>query len=286
MARSIAVINNAIIADYVTRMAAEGYVIDPTKWSKRNLQRLIIYTIAVAIAIFEQIQDAYYGSLEALIATAPAASKAWLQAKVFQFQYDSVTPQIVQLDTDGLFYYYPTVDPLLRIVTRCAVVSTLENEVRIKVAKSEPPEALDALELAALQSYVDTIGIAGVTYSVTSADADRLYLGLDLYYTGQYSSTILDTVTAAIEAYLSGIPFNGTMKLTDMEIAIMAVPGVQDVVLKNIYARADATPFANATKLVDNGTELSRQWPTFAGYMLPEDTAGQTPADSINLIAV
>ena len=145
---------------------------------------------------------------------------------------------------------------------------------------------MDALELAALQSYVDTIGIAGVTYSVTSADADRLYLGLDLYYSGQYSSTILDTITAAIETYLSGIPFNGIMNLTDLEIAIMAVPGVQDVVLKNIYARADATPFVDATKLVDNGTELSRQWPTFAGYMLPEDTAGQTPADSINLIAV
>lgn len=285
MARSITVINNAIVADYVSSMAAIGIVIDPTKWSKRNLQRVMIYTVAVAISVFEQIQDLYYAALEALITTAPAASKAWIQAKVFEFQYDATTPQIIQLDTTGLFYYYPIVDPNLRIVTRAAVITTLENAVNIKVAKSEPPEALAALEVAALQDYVNTIGIAGVTYNVTSAEADRLYLGIDLYYQGQYSGVILASVVAATEAYLSGIPFNGVMRLTDLEIAIKGVPGVNDVVLKNVYARADATPFVDATKLVDNGTELQRQWPTFAGYMLAEDTAGETPADSVNLIA-
>lgn len=285
MARSITVINNAIVADYVTNMAAIGIVIDPTKWSKRNIQRVLLYTVAIAISVFEQIQDLYYAALEALISTSPAASKAWLQAEVFKFQYDAVTPQIVQLDTTGLFYYYPIVDPNLRIVTRAAVISTLENAVNIKVAKSEPPEALTALEVAALQDYVNTIGIAGVTYNVTSAEADRLYLGIDLYYQGQASSTILSSVVTAVEAYLSGIPFNGIMRLTDLEIAIKAVPYVNDVVLRNVYARADATPFANATKLVENGTELQRQWPTFAGYMLTEDTVGQTPADSVNLIA-
>lgn len=284
MAREITAIFNQIVADYVTNMAAISITIDPTKWSKRNLQRVMIFTDATAIATFEQLQDLYYAKQEALIATAPAASRAWLQAKVFEFQYDAVTPQIIQLDTTTLSYYYPTVNPALRIVTRCAVVSTVENAVNIKVAKSEPPEAMDVAEVSALQDYVTTIGIPGVTYNVTSAEADRLYLGIDLYFQGQFAGIILDSVTTAIEAYLSGIPFNGIMRLTELELAIMAVPGVIDVVLKNIYARADATPFANATKMVLNGLEIQSQWPTFAGYMLLENTAGQTPADSVNLI--
>jgi hypothetical protein len=285
MARTVNEINNAIVASYVSYMAAVSITIDPTQWSRRNLQRAIIYVVASAIAIFEQIQDLYYAKQEALIETSPAGSKAWLQAMIFKFQYDSVTPQVIQLDISNLSYYYPIVNDDLRIVTRCAIISTLENQVFVKVAKNEPPQALSGAEVSALQDYVSTIGVAGVTYTVTSADADRLYLGLDLYYQGQYSTVILDNVVAAIETYLSGIPFNGVMRLTDLEIAIKQVAGVNDVVLKNIKARADATPFANATLLVSNGTELIRQWPTYAGYMLPEDTVGQTPTDSINLIA-
>ena len=285
MARTTNEINNAIIADYVSNMALVGITIDPTQWSRRNLQRLMIYVVAGAIAIFEQLQDLYYAKQESLINTAPAGNKSWLQAMVFKFQYDTSIPQIVQLDTVNQSYYYPTINSDFQIITRCAIVPTAENSVNIKVAKSEPPEALLTAEVSALQDYVNLIGVAGVTYNVTSAPPDRLYLGFDLYYQGQYSANILDNVVLGVESYLSGIPFNGVMRLSDLEIAIKAVAGVNDVVLKNIYARADATPFANATKLVNTGTELQRQWPTFAGYMLAENTSGQTPDVSINLIA-
>lgn len=285
MARTITEINNATVAAYVTYMAAIGVTIDPTQWSRRNLQRVMLFTVASAIAIFEQIQDLYYAKQEALIATAPAATKAWLQSMVLKFQYDASDPQIIQLDPTTMSYFYPVVDEDLRIITRVAVIQTMENFVNIKVAKSEPPEALDVSEVAALQGYVNTIGIAGVVYNVTSAPADRIYLGMDLYYQGQYASVILDNVVNGINAFLSGIPFNGVMRLTDLEIAIKNIAGVNDVVLKNIKARADATPFGSATVLVNDGTELQRQWATFAGYMLTENESGETPADSINLIA-
>lgn len=285
MARTITEINASIVSDYVTNMSAIGIVIDPTKWSRRNLQRVIIFTVASAIAIFEQLQDLYYVKQEKQIESAPAGNVAWIQKKIFEFQYSSTNPQIIQLDTTNLSYSYPTSDPSLQIITRCSVTSDAQGVVSVKVAKQEPPTALTNAEVTALNSYILQMGVAGVTYNVTSALPDNIYLGLDLYYDGQYASVILANVIDSINSFFANIPFNGTMTLSALEGAIRTTQGVNDLVLKNIYARPDATAFVGAIKLVSNSTELLRNWRAFAGYMIPETTGGQTPADSINLIS-
>src|SRR5690606_15396429 len=138
----------------------------------------------------------------------------------FNFQYDSVVPQVVQLNTITLAPEYPLVNASLRIITRCSVTSGSFNQVNIKVAKNEPPTALDSSEKSALEYYVNTIKPVGVIYNIISIDSDKFYCGATIYYKGAYSSVILSTLQTAYDNYLASIPFDGVVTLTDLEIAL------------------------------------------------------------------
>lgn len=281
MARSIDTIQAQIIA----QAQADSNLSGLTSTSKRAIWRLWTYVTAVCINVFEQLQDLYYAKTEALIAAAPSGNAQWIQATVFKFQYSSTTPQVLQLNTSTLAYEYPTVDSTLRIITRCSVTADLLNNVRVKVAKGSTPAALSSPELSALQSYMNTVGFAGINYICTSTNSDKLFIAADVYYQGQYSAVIAATLKDAVDAFLAAIPFNGIVKLTDLEGVMRNVVGVNDVVMKDVAARADATLFASKTYLVQNNTELQRQWQTLSGYIVTETTSSNTFADTINLIA-
>jgi len=280
MARQI----NEIQTQILDNLAANS-VLGPllTSTSKRALYRNFAYIIAVAINTLEQLIDIFTANVEQIAATAAPATPAWIQDKIFKFQYSATTPQVVQLI--NFAPAYPVVDETLRIVTRCSVTTNLSNSVIIKVAKGTTPEPLTVDELAALQDYVNTIGIAGVVYSATSDDSDKLYVSANVYYKGQYSAVIQANVIAAVGSFLSSIPFNGQMKVTDLESSIRNVEGVNDVVLIDTRARANSTPFASGSYLVQNQQVIGRLWNTVAGYIVPETTTGNTLADSLIFIA-
>jgi hypothetical protein len=280
MAREISVIETQI-TDLV---AADPILsLNLTSTSKRAIWRLWAFVVAVAISILEQLMDQNKIEVETLVSQAAPGTPQWLQAQVFKFQYSSTSPQVIQLIS--LAPQYPTVDPSLRIVTRCSVTTDLANIVTVKTAKNEPPEALASLELDALASYIHQIGVAGIQYNVVSLAADRLYVQAQVYYTGLFSSVIKTNVILAIDNYLAGIPFNGQIKVSELEEAILGVDGVNDVILQNVVARAESTAFGSGTALVVGNTLSSRLWPTLAGYAISEDTAGQTLADSLTFIS-
>lgn len=280
MARTV----NSIQKQMLDAVAADDTLKDQlTSESKRAIYRLWTFIVAVAIAVMEQLADAWRSDIEKVVAAAAPGSAQWLQAQVFKFQYSTTTPQVIQLI--NLAPVYPIIDASLRIVTRCSVTTDLSNSVTVKVAKGSTPEPLDGLELAALQSYINTIGVAGVDYNTISQAADRVYVEADIYYKGLFSSVIKSNVILAINNYLAGIPFNGRVKVDDMRAAVRAVPGVEDIVFKNVRARSNATAFGSGTALVQNNTLASRFWPTLAGYAISEDTAGQTLADKLNFIS-
>jgi hypothetical protein len=226
--------------------------------------------------------DIFQTEVEATVALSAPQTAQWVQDRVFRFQYSATNPQIVQLI--NLVPEYPVVDPTLRIVTRCSVKSTLANQVSIKVAKSEPPTPLVTGELSALQSYIDIIGVAGVEYIVTSTASDKIYLDADIYYNGQYSAVISTNVINTINSFLTSIPFDGVLKLLDLEIAIRNTLGVSDVVFNNVRARKDADPLSGAVYLVQANELIARQWPTISGYIVGETTSGNTLADTLTFI--
>lgn len=283
MARSIDQIQQQILDD-----VAADTTLGPllTSTSRRAIYRLWSYIQAVAINLLEQLMDIFTLYVENVAATAAPATPAWLQAQIFKFQYSSTNPQVIQF-TD-FAPGYPVVDETLRIVTRCSVNTTLSNSVEIKVAKSDTPESLSTPELNALKAYINPpngIGIAGVSYNITSGNSDKLFVQGNVYFQGEFSSVISTNVVAAIDAFLSALPFNGQMKISDLEDTIRNVAGVNDVLLTNVSARADATAFGSGTYLILNQQTISRLWNTVAGYMIGETTSGQTFADQLTFIA-
>ncbi len=286
MARSVDTVNAQIVDTLVANFASIGITIDPTKWSKRNMLRMICYAFATCGAYIEQLMDVLKALLEWVANRSAAASNLWIQKKMFEFQYDAADPQVVQLiDTVP---QYPVVDETKRVITACSVKSTSPNVVTIKVATGDPFVALDNTVKASAQGYIDTIGTSGIKYDVVSLESDKIYIAADVYYQGQYSAVVQATVIAALRLFLQNLShtiFDGSVKMTDLENVIRSVPGVNDVVLQNVRGRADTDLFAAGIDLVLNTAIIQRLWNTIAGYVGEEDTAGKTFADSLNFIA-
>ena len=124
-----------------------------------------------------------------------------------------------------------------------------------------------------------------MNYVVTSTPADLLSIRATIYYQGQFAGVIKTNVITAIRTFLSSIPFNGKMKLTDLQEAILAVQGVNDVLFDDVRARDNATPFTDGTYLVQNQLVISHQWSTISGYMVEETTTGETFNDTLTFTA-
>ena len=238
-------------------------------------------TIAAQLNYNEQLWDITEAKLNALIANTRPGTEAWVQYMVLLFQYSATSPQILQLI--DLVPSYPTIDSTLRIITRCSVTTDLNKIFQIKVAKSDPPVALAALEYSSLVGYLNNTMFDGVDFNLISGVADKLYVNAEVFYDGQYSSAIQSNVETAINTFLATIPFNGNVKISSLQDAIQAVPGVTDVKLKTIKARQDAVALASATIIYDViGTATNAlEWATVAGYIVEEDTVGSTFSDTI-----
>lgn len=256
--------------------------------SKRAKWRLETFVVASVINSLEQLIDINQASNEALILAAIPPTANWLAQQISNFQYSELNPQFVVLG-DNMIYAYPVVDPTLQIISRRNVATTNNNQALIKYAIQEPPTAGTASQTSALQDYVNTIGTPGVKYVVSTALADKLMIGATINYQGQYAAIIQNSVITALTNFLTSLSsfanFDGTVKVSDIENIIRAVPGVVDCVLNNVQARADTTPLSSAGYLVQNNTWLSRLWPTVAGYIIQETTTGFTFADTLTFIA-
>lgn len=279
-------IYDQMVAAYVASAAAAGITIDPTKWSMYNLQRLLLWTVAGAMAIFEQIFFDYTADVEAIVTAASPQTAPWIQNEVLNvFQYDAATPQIPQLDTtDGTFApFYNPEDVTKRIITQCVVVPGVFGTTSVKAAKATG--VLSGPELSSLQSFLNIMTVPGINVNASSGNADKIYTEGILTYTGGYSATIQVSVPAAITAFLAAIPTSGVvttvnspaglMRLTDLIAAIRAVPGVVDFEPVNINARPDGTPLSGPYNLVNGNDWINPQWQSGlsgAGYMALDST--------------
>jgi hypothetical protein len=284
MARTIAEIEQQLINAYVSAVyAATGVTVDPTQWSDYDYKQLLMYCASVGMATFEQNLDAFTADIETLIASAAPQTPSWFQAQMFKFQYSLTDPQIIQFDTTTFAPYYPTINTNYQIVKYCSVTSGSLGSVLIKCAADSggTPTPLNSLQKAAVLSYINTLAAPGIYYIIKSLDADKLMVGAEIFYRGEYSSVIETNVKNAIIAYLASIPFNGTVTLSKLVDAIQAVNGVNDIILNDVAARADTTSYADRTILVGSNTEYYRKWDTVAGYIIPETTTGHTLTDTL-----
>jgi hypothetical protein len=234
--------------------------------------------------LLEVLWDLFKVDLETIVTNAAVGTNQWFKSKMLLFQYDATTPQVLQVDSN-FAVSYTTIDATKRIVTRCAVKTTATRTVLIKLAKSEPPVALSAPELVAANAYVDDLAFAGINYIISSTASDKLLVDASIYYDGQYSAVISTNVITSINTYLANIDFDGSFKLSALVDAIQTTVGVTDVVLNNVAIRPNSVAFASTTYLVQGKTTLIPIYPTNAGYVTEETTAGQTFTDKLTFIA-
>jgi hypothetical protein len=290
MARSLSI----IIAQMDAEQALKPELSALNSPSTTAIYTLWKYIVAMNSYLQEVLWDIFKKELENVVLTAAVGSEQWLQSKIFTFQYSSATPQITTLINFAPTYL--TINPSLRIITRASVKTTATNTVSVKVAKSEPPVALTSTEKNSLKGYLSQggngslagagvgIGSAGIYVNVESYDADKLFLTAQIIYNGQYSSVIQTTVIDAINLYLKNIPFDGMIKVVSVVDAIQSVPGVTDVIINDMAVRADLTPFASKIYLVSGNLEIMSKYPTYAGYIIGENTALNTFMDTLTFI--
>jgi hypothetical protein len=276
MARTIATIKEAIRVQKNTYDSISSILFKEEGGSAVGVLNNMADTIAININILEQLLDTYVTELEGIAATAVPGTATWLQQKVMEFQYDADIPQVIQLI--DLIPTYPVVDEELQIITRAAVTETGNGRVTVRVAKSDPPEALTTDELTALEDYLEIIGPAGPQITALSLAADRIEVTAEVFYNGQYSTSIQADVELAINNYLGSLEFDGIVYVSKIQDAIQAVAGVKDVVIGTIKARKESTAYSGATT-------VTRLWNTVAGYIIEEDTASHTFADTITYTA-
>ena len=273
MARSVTSIYNSIIS----AINSNTTLVKLTSVSQVAVYRLFAFIVASAQAIQEQLYDQFISNAESIAAAAPVYTNNWIHKQALNFQYSLSAPQTLLLDTTGLFYYYPTVLPTLRIVTKCSVSNGILSSVNIKVAKGTTPATLAALttpELTAFKTYFDIIHPAGLKYNITSTDGDRLYIEANIYIDASYSGSVLSDLNTAIDNFLYNLNFDGTLYVSHLQAAMInASVGILDVVLINVTARANATVYPAGTVLVASQTEVNRSYKMASGWIKQEDTA-------------
>lgn len=251
--------------------------------SQTAIYTLWKYITSSIINYVEQLWDFYKIDLETIVSNAAVGTNQWFKDRVLKFQYSASDPQVLAVDANFAINY-PTIDTSLRIITRASVKTTATRTVLIKVAKSDPPVALDNTEKTSLEGYINDISFAGINYVVSSTSSDKLYLKANIYFDGQYSATIQTSVIAAINTYLANLSFDGSLVLSSLFDAIQSVTGVTDCVFIDVAARADATAFASKTYLVQTNTTLIRDYATNAGYIVEETTASNLFTDTLTFI--
>ena len=240
------------------------------KWS------LIAFIVAVSINLMEQLFDLFNLEIDTKLSNGVPGTLQWCQAKTLEFQYSEEDPQnLILVD---LVPIYPEIVPAYQIITRSSVTETTNLGITIKVAKSEPPEPLNNLEKIALSDYWSTLPYAGTSIEILSEQPDRLFINSEIYYDGAFAGSIETNVKNALSEYLQNLSsaanFNGVVRNSSVVDAIQAVQGVIDVKLIQTKGRAFSEPFSQAT-IID------LKYTTFAGYVVEEDTPGNTFDDTL-----
>ncbi len=298
MARSIPVIYQQLLA----AKQAQSNLNDLSSSSQVSIWNLWLWITAVGQNLFEQLCDLFQTDIETLIANAPVFTPQWIAQMCKNFQYSATNPQVVQVTVADTYPYvtigYPVVNSLLCPVTQAAVAvpSNANGQIVIKVTGATGPldgaPGISGPICTALISYLDLILPPNVEYLLINDLADRLYIQAQVFYNASYSGVIQANMGTAINTYLSGLPFNGIFTVSALEEAMLAVPGVSDVMLQNIYWRTDAQGNPNAPyfgtapgggppptnsyytgqMLVSNYKVNTRNYQTYAGYIETEQT--------------
>jgi hypothetical protein len=248
--------------------------------SKVSKWQAFIGFVAIAISVFEQILDQFTSVVESRIARAGVGTGPWLLDRAKEFRYGNA----VDYDPSTGQWSYPDESGEL-IISRAGVSGGLNKVVNIKVATGEPPAALDSNQKEAFETYMNKIGTAGVQYNIVSQPPDRIYVSGKVIFDGQYSDSIEISVKTALRNLYATLSnddnFGADIGVIAIINAVKNVVGVVDFRLEKATGRSSTITFPSSY-FYDLSTGVNNlEYSPQAGYLIEEDTAGQTLDNSL-----
>jgi hypothetical protein len=228
MARSINDIMNSMLSvkDSYTELSG-------LSGSISSIWRKILYIVASAIWILENLFDSHRQEVTGIIATMRPHSLRWYAEMARKFQYGfNLLPDSEEFDNEG-----KTGDEIeASKIVAYAAVDKVEGKLLVKVAKDagDSLTPLEEVEKQAFTEYMERVQDAGDDLEIRSEPADNLRISLDIYYNplvlnadGQrLDGASLTPIPDAVHNYLKNLPFNGELVLAFLTDALQAVSGV------------------------------------------------------------
>ena len=263
MARTIQQIYDEIITEKETFASLNGLLPDGTRYdnllselssaSQVASWRLFVYIVAVGHWVLETFFDAFVVDVKEIAARAIPGTLRWYAERAKEFQLGDTLEVIEDKAT------YAVIDETKQIVTNA---SATENSglVFIKVAKTVTNVlvALDAGELTQFDAYMHDIKFAGVFLNISSLNADALLAIMEVVYDPILDPLIVQAnVIAAINTYISNLPFDANLKRIALVDQIQEVEGIIDVIIASLQGKQGLTIY-----------EIDREYTPQAGYMI------------------
>jgi hypothetical protein len=282
MARTI----NQVMAQVIAEKETHTSLAQLNSPSAVAIWRMWVYVFAVCVVVLEKLIDVFKADFEVTASQSIAGTPAWIAYMIKKWQ----SGDIIQLNLDSnspgfLTFYYPVVNLAKQIVTRVYVATGVNKTVNIKVAKGTTATALTTTEKNELSGYIRQFLPAGVTFNLVSVDGDKIAISANIYFDGQYSITIKDSVKNALLNYLANLDFNGVIKVSKIQDVIQAIAGVNDVVITDIQIRNYSQAYGTGLHLVVGSAVVIKDAVPFSGYAIEETEATHTFNDTLNFIA-
>jgi len=249
MARTIDVIQQLMLDD----IAADPVLsLVCTSTSKVAIHRLFTRIVASCIWTVEVLFDTLKAEINDIIALMKPHTLRWYAKKAKDFQFGFSLP----LDSDTYDNTGFTDDDVAagKIVVYSAVTEGEDGKLRIKVAtQGADIQPLTGPQLAPFTEYVGRYKDAGVRVQIDSLPADKLKMGLKIYYDplilnsdGQrIDGADNQPVQNAVKDYLKNLPFNGIFVLAFMTDALRKVEGVVIPHIASCQTAFGALPFTS-----------------------------------------
>lgn len=244
--------------------------------SKVSVWRTFFRIVSSGIKFHEDLFDVFADTVEArALEIIPQTNRRLaILAKEFQFGdeliFDAETGNFIYADTTST-------DAIEKQIVDQASVTSANRVVTYKVAKGSGGQLvkLESAEIISFAAYVDDTIVAGTKVIIISADADFFKVA----YTIQYDPLILQAdgsliddgsfpVQEAINAYIQGLPFNGSFRIVDLTDAIQAARGVKNAVADTIEVRDNDTGYTDIQSI---NTE---SYLPFSGHLATVDETG------------
>lgn len=231
--------NQAVISAYGL---TAGKTFDE-QFSRVSIESILFYVFAVALWSLEKLFDLHVSEVDSRIEQLEPHTLRWYVNKTKAFLYGhKLVADSDYYDTSNLSEAEIEEDR----VVKYAVASESNTVVYIKVAgeKNGKPWPLTDSQIAALNSYINTIKDAGVSVQLRNEQADLMRISLVVYYDPTLLSadgvSLADGSTPVddtVKSVITNLPFNGIYRNTDLLAALQALSGVEVVDISKVEAK-------------------------------------------------